>query len=65
MLEGTVPLSECQYPDLFSSSNGTCMDYRLVHCVDRPEPKAPCKLNVNQDKDKDKISNISFVQILS
>lgn len=37
------------------------MDYRLVYCVDRLEFKVLCKLNVNYDKDKDKILNMFFV----
>lgn len=61
MLEGIVLLFECQYLDLYFFSNGICMDYRLEYCVDRLEFKVLCKLNVNQDKDKDKILNMFFV----
>ena len=36
-------LSECTYPDLFSTQTGKCENFTTVKCDKRPEPQAPCK----------------------
>lgn len=37
------PVSECTYPDLFSTLSMTCQAFTTVQCDTRPEPQAPCK----------------------
>lgn len=37
-------VSECTYPDLFSTLSMTCQAFTTVHCDNRPEPQAPCEL---------------------
>lgn len=40
---GAEPVSECTYPDLFSTLSMTCQAFTTVQCDSRPEPQAPCK----------------------
>ncbi|WAR05417.1 FCGBP-like protein [Mya arenaria] len=35
------PVSECKYPDLFSTTTMKCQDFATVQCGLRPEPQAP------------------------
>ncbi|XP_041355816.1 uncharacterized protein LOC121373314 [Gigantopelta aegis] len=43
-------LDECNYPELFDVTKGTCAAYNTVSCGKRPEPKSPCEyLNLNFD----------------
>ena len=40
------PVSECTYPDLFSTLSMTCQAFTTVQCDSRPEPMAPCTFTV-------------------
>ncbi|KAL4228860.1 hypothetical protein ACF0H5_011900 [Mactra antiquata] len=41
------PISECIYPDLFSSTTLMCETFTTVTCDLRPEPMAPCQYDQN------------------